>query len=641
LEQAAHENDGPTAVSSPLQDDAVLSTSTLTPVTSDNRVQTESMDGQLKRSKDYGTIKRNGSNSKLYRIYSENETSNFNSIDGRRMYDDDRHRPHRTRTYENPTPEDPLNRIVKINSSRSFPRGGVKRTIHHESLDLGHGMEDEYIPDFDFSSAIQQWTDSYYHNDASFDSSVSGSVVSTEPPRTPVGESHAQVKPVSVPKHDMHQQGQIDEEEFIVSKLPRNFSDLPFSVRRKLMTDLSLSPLVSRDSIEKIVKKRFKRSKNQSSPALQFLSSFSERSKKSEDKIVMDHSLGRIIGSGAWGIIRECCGPDGCIRAMKVIRAKNEAVKDVFRRETNVWKKMKHPYLLPLLNVKETENTFFCLTNKACGGTLFDLVSKWGLNISEENITTRERLHLTKKYGLQIIKALMYMHQRGFVHGDVKLENCLLDREGAKGKVLVCDFGMSVQYKVPEDSDDIVIKDRMIKRRPSIPRSYSGSKLRHLRSLERIYNDKSQVHDDTRLQLNMTESKSSTDSDVLSFDPSPIAPKPEHANPNLPDSHIGSLPYAAPELLESCPPPLGPSADVWAFGVLMYTMLVGKLPFQHQYEPRLRAMISAAKYDTESLKRATKGEKNFIDVVKGCMTKDLTKRLTFEEAERLLVSAEA
>ena len=68
--------------------------------------------------------------------------------------------------------------------------------------------------------------------------------------------------------------------------------------------------------------------------------------------------------------------------------------------------------------------------------------------------------------------------------------------------------------------------------------------------------------------------------------------KEEHGiDSGLPHSHIGSLPYASPEILQPSPPPLGPSADVWAFGVLMYAMIVGRLPFQHHYEPRLRATL--------------------------------------------------
>ncbi|KAM9925389.1 hypothetical protein OXX59_003914 [Metschnikowia pulcherrima] len=82
---------------------------------------------------------------------------------------------------------------------------------------------------------------------------------------------------------------------------------------------------------------------------------------------------------------------------------------------------------------------------------------------------------------------------------------------------------------------------------------------------------------------------------------------------DLPHSHIGSLPYASPELLSPSPPPLGPSADVWALGVLIYTMTVGRLPFQHPYEPRLRAMITAGKIRKKELRQSALVERVIDD----------------------------
>jgi serine/threonine protein kinase len=43
---------------------------------------------------------------------------------------------------------------------------------------------------------------------------------------------------------------------------------------------------------------------------------------------------------------------------------------------------------------------------------------------------------------------------------------------------------------------------------------------------------------------------------------------------------VGSAAYAAPEILAN-EQYVGPATDVWSLGVIMYTLLVGKQPFDH------------------------------------------------------------
>ncbi|XP_063396452.1 uncharacterized protein LOC134681014 isoform X2 [Mytilus trossulus] len=52
-------------------------------------------------------------------------------------------------------------------------------------------------------------------------------------------------------------------------------------------------------------------------------------------------------------------------------------------------------------------------------------------------------------------------------------------------------------------------------------------------------------------------------------------------------THCGSLEYAAPELFEMSEK-YGPEIDIWALGVIMYAMLVGKLPFTTAYTDQYR-----------------------------------------------------
>lgn len=61
-----------------------------------------------------------------------------------------------------------------------------------------------------------------------------------------------------------------------------------------------------------------------------------------------------------------------------------------------------------------------------------------------------------------------------------------------------------------------------------------------------------------------------------------------------PDSHLstfcGSLYFAAPELLNA-KPYIGPEVDVWSFGIVLYVLVCGKVPFDDQSMPALHAKI--------------------------------------------------
>lgn len=52
----------------------------------------------------------------------------------------------------------------------------------------------------------------------------------------------------------------------------------------------------------------------------------------------------------------------------------------------------------------------------------------------------------------------------------------------------------------------------------------------------------------------------------------------------------GSLYFAAPELLQA-KAYLGPEVDIWSFGIVLYVLVCGKVPFDDQSMPQLHAKI--------------------------------------------------
>ncbi|QLG73439.1 hypothetical protein HG535_0E05230 [Zygotorulaspora mrakii] len=515
----------------------------------------------------------------------------------------------------------------------------------------------------------------------------------------------------------------------LIEKLPRDFLFMPYSSRKKFIVEAV--PNKDYKLIMSLIKKFLLRSSKSSSSigkpstngppngprsrhssvASQYLSSFSPayvssvasmHSLRPDDKgmEILGHRLGKVIGFGAWGMIRECFDTQsGAVRAMKIVRFRNNIkVKKLVIREVNIWQELKNDNILRLLKWKMDEDyAMYCLSEKISDGTLYDLVISWG-EYTNSKISLRDRCIATIRLSLQVIAALKYMHSKSIVHGDVKLENCLIDKSSndIAWRVLVCDFGMGCHFGHPgsksadewkflamHSNEDIISTNRpegtefishldrqntSISKRPSISKSQSNLNIhnngsvskRSTDSLKSARNRKSLALTTygvssvprhygpslTSTRIGNSSTPSLQDTRITSFSFSKLSPTMDMTSPNKnkdkdnknigpdPNSHIGSLPYAAPELLEPSPPPLGPSADIWALGVMLFTMLTGKLPFKHEYEPRLRAMIAAGKYDKNFLaavcfdasgRKKIKFQRTY-DAIQGCLMVDMSKR---------------
>ena len=90
-------------------------------------------------------------------------------------------------------------------------------------------------------------------------------------------------------------------------------------------------------------------------------------------------------------------------------------------------------------------------------------------------------------------------------------------------------------------------------------------------------------------------------------------------------SMSGTAAYLAPEVIDSGDKGHGKSADIWAFGVLMFTILLHESPFYSENLSELFEMILSQEVEWEYYKEDLSPEA--FSLLQGLLTKDPTERL--------------
>ncbi|KAF7187125.1 Serine/threonine kinase SAD-1 [Pseudocercospora fuligena] len=306
-----------------------------------------------------------------------------------------------------------------------------------------------------------------------------------------------------------------------------------------------------------------------------------------------EYIIGRTLNRGGFGVVKEVHSIDEhgnrTVRAVKIVRksitgvgeAENEKAQQEVEHEVSIWRYLKHRHILGLHAVYETDFATFCVMDLNTGGTLFDLVRKARQNASSNDGRKGLVPKLAKSYAYQLACALRYLHEDIRVcHRDVKLENCLIDMsvpnaESEGGVLRLCDFGLA-DFLHSESMDDGAVTER--------------------------------------------------DMEYLSL--SGELPK------RTASSIIGTLEYASPKGLSVHRKLFETAGDVWAFGVIIYALCTGDLPFRHAMPSKTAELILHAEWDEGALRHAAAGGAEVIDLVKGCLEKDIDLRFTIADALR-------
>ncbi|KAF9791125.1 kinase-like domain-containing protein [Thelephora terrestris] len=130
------------------------------------------------------------------------------------------------------------------------------------------------------------------------------------------------------------------------------------------------------------------------------------------------------------------CGQDV---AVKVIRTFSNSdfgkVIGRFCKEAITWKTLRHPNVLPLIGVTMTEVKFAMISDWMANGNLNEFV---------EANPDADRLKLLG----DTARGLIYIHERGVVHGDLKGANILIDQTR---RARLADFGLLTVISDPEN----------------------------------------------------------------------------------------------------------------------------------------------------------------------------------------------
>lgn len=150
--------------------------------------------------------------------------------------------------------------------------------------------------------------------------------------------------------------------------------------------------------------------------------------------------LGSTLGEGEFGKVKLGWRKDGkqpSQVAIKLIKRdtimKDSELEIKIHREINSLKLLNHPNIVNLVEVMKSGKYIGIVLEYASGGELFDYILHH--KYLKENIA--------KKLFAQLVSGVDYMHSKGLIHRDLKLENLLLDKHK---NVIISDFGFVNSY---------------------------------------------------------------------------------------------------------------------------------------------------------------------------------------------------
>ncbi|KAK2147207.1 hypothetical protein NP493_3487g00011 [Ridgeia piscesae] len=114
--------------------------------------------------------------------------------------------------------------------------------------------------------------------------------------------------------------------------------------------------------------------------------------------------------------------------------------KEVCEAELNVLRRVRHMYIIQLIEVFDSKEKLYMVMELATGGELFDRI------IAKGSFTERDATRVLN----MVLDGVRYLHSLGIAHRDLKPENLLYYHPGQDSKILITDFGLSAFCRTGE-----------------------------------------------------------------------------------------------------------------------------------------------------------------------------------------------
>ena len=329
----------------------------------------------------------------------------------------------------------------------------------------------------------------------------------------------------------------------------------------------------------------------------------------------INYSILKALGHGSFGhVFKVVHKITGNIRSIKVIPKNNLKpgfTKDEIIQEINILKSLDHPHIIKMFEFYVDENNYY-LVNEFCSeGDLGEKLVK--IKFFTENVT--------KLLMFQIFNAVWYLHSNKVIHGDLKVENIMVDSLLEDEKIIDHKYKherkKSFATVIRDDSKTIDLW--LNKEKNSFNNIQNNSYNLIRKSLTNIKKvDKKSYLRTDNVEIKNFELK------LIDFGCSKMFTTYKK---NFEDT-IGTLVYCSPEVLlnnynEKC--------DLWSCGIILYLLLTGKFPFYGKTENEIIEKILNQKieFNEEIFDKISPEAK---DLIQKCLIHDKNKRISASEA---------